>query len=274
MSPPVRALCEKWGSSLPKAALLKAIDARYSAARGKTATVPVDVFSLAKHVGAVVTVGDIACDGLLSTVDRGGYLIQISSRSSEERRRFTCAHELGHVLFIEAEGLETARRTRSVLDGRDHSSDREEETLCNFAAAELLMPFVAYGADLHRAGIRSVTVPQLASQYQVSLRAAARRSVELGNRRHVIFLFEKAVQGWRLKWIEAPQGAVSETIEIAPTSRLAHALASGSDFCGRYTLFLGPVADEYLVDAAHIGRGSNVLLILTVFLGGRRPGEC
>jgi Zn-dependent peptidase ImmA (M78 family) len=270
LSPAVKAVCTKWRSSLPETALLDALNSRFSAVRAPKPTAPVDVFSLARLVDAEVRLTELPGDGVLSTIEGGGYLIEIDAKASAQRQRFTCAHELGHILFIEAQGLEAAKRRR-VVHSAAHADegDRQEERLCDFVAAELLMPAATFATDIEKSVRGASSVRLLASKYNVSMRAAARRVVEFGKPRQAIFLFQEAAQGWRLKWTEAPLGVISEDIVVPSTSTLAQMFRRGADFRGRFTFRLGPIADEYPVDAITFGRIDSRHLLMVVFLGRR-----
>jgi hypothetical protein len=82
------------------------------------ATVPVDVFAIARAGGLTVTVGAFDHAGLL----RDGAVIEVPSRDPLSRQRFTVAHELGH-----------ATLRRQVPEDRI-------EVEANAFAAELLLP--------------------------------------------------------------------------------------------------------------------------------------
>ncbi len=64
--------------------------------------------------------------------------MDINQRDSPERQHFTEAHELIHTAFP---GFKRERRYRSDAAAMErHPPNREEEYLCDFGAAALLMP--------------------------------------------------------------------------------------------------------------------------------------
>lgn len=272
-SPAVEAVCSKWGSRIPQVALLSAINSRFAAVRGTKWALPVEVFLLARIVGARVIFESVGSAGLLSAYSNGGYLVQIEPHASAQRQRFTCAHELGHILFIEAQDLQAARRRRTLhRTGDDVDVDPQEERLCDFVAAELLMPTLAFCTDVDQCPAGASTVRSLATRYNVSLRAAARRIVDVSRLRQVICLFDREGGSWNLRWLEGPPGAVSEGIAIAPTSRLAQMFGRGEAFRGLFTLSFGPVADEFPIDSVSFGVDDKKRMLLRVFLRNRHSG--
>ena len=69
-----------------------------------------------------------------------GYTVEIASNLNRERQRFTLAHEIGHTFF---QPVESERKERSRDPNVSSREMSEEETLCDIAAAEMLMPAAA-----------------------------------------------------------------------------------------------------------------------------------
>lgn len=65
----------------------------------------------------------------------GGYMILINSREPPKRQRFTCAHELGHILLGHVDELGKAYRD-------PHKEDNPHETDANIFASRLLAPSI------------------------------------------------------------------------------------------------------------------------------------
>lgn len=133
------------------------------------------------------TVQDSSLDGRVYGT-RDGFIVELHRRLSPERRAFTLAHELAHTFFGERQG----DTKREALDAR------EEEALCDIAAAEMLMPAAALIQDRgfcspaklrqpanaffraaleHSASVDGVVA--LARAFRTSLSATARRITEL-----------------------------------------------------------------------------------------------
>ncbi len=129
---------------------------------------PVDLVRLARRVGiGRIRELDIRLDGQLVELGDGDYEVILSRNAPHTRRRFTLAHEIGHLLVAAHE------------NGSMSCGDGPTEELCNRVAAELLMPvrFVkaAVAEDLDVAGFR-----RLATRFQCSLEATGWRVLNLG----------------------------------------------------------------------------------------------
>ena len=125
-------------------------------------------FNIVECASAVMTI-----DGYLSARP-DGYAIKYNQDSCNARKRFTIAHELGHVMLARAQG-KRARDSQRMDDGY-HS---EEEELVDMIAAELLMPtndVLEFATRQERSwhAIRS-----LSNRFNVSMTAAARRVLNL-----------------------------------------------------------------------------------------------
>lgn len=115
-------------------------------------SLPVDPVRIAKALGIEVLDAALNEDVSGALVKKQGFdpLILLSSRDSSNRKRFTCAHEIGH--FI--------RRSDELdkyeyVDYRDPTSSTgtvEEERFANSFAANLLMPKPAV-ESLHEQGL-------------------------------------------------------------------------------------------------------------------------
>lgn len=104
-------------------------------------------------------------EGGLFQLAGGELVIKLNAESSFVRKRFTLAHEIGHLLLKTVPAFRSTRRTHAALEGT-----------CDLIAAELLMP-TAEAADFVR-GLGSPSPEKLrgiASKYAVSMQTAALR---------------------------------------------------------------------------------------------------
>jgi len=144
--------------------------------------VPIRLERIAEAVGIVEIVSrhTESFEGVLVT-DPGKKKgsIAYNQGSRIERRRFTIAHELGHFLCPwHGAGAQCAKADMGVLKTKDPNRQREAEA--NRFAASLLMPRKFFVQDLRRlATPETEHIVQLASRYQVSKEAAARRYTDL-----------------------------------------------------------------------------------------------
>ena len=144
-------------------------------------TPPFDPFQLAEDLNITcdkthITVGIIGCSGLLS-LEKGRPNIWVNPFDSEERKRFTVAHELGHFI-LHTNKLKKKRRIMDfprTLYSADTVTDPYEQDANRFAL-ELLMPEDSIRAYMRKMTERNGHVfKQLAEAYQVSLATLERR---------------------------------------------------------------------------------------------------
>lgn len=112
-------------------------------------------------------------------------LIGVNELHSENRQKFTIAHELGHFLLHDYENIHVDRgfsvklRSRKSSEGTD-----DEEKEANLFAAELLMPKHFVEADLDEIEdvdlVNEDVIAELAKKYGVSTQAMTFRLSYLG----------------------------------------------------------------------------------------------
>jgi Zn-dependent peptidase ImmA (M78 family) len=102
--------------------------------------IPVDPIDLARGLGILVTTVGLPSDqsGSIEMRPDGSVEIRLNQWDHENRRRFTCAHEIGHYLRRKGDrSVRTFTDYRSTLAGLGVDS---EEIYANQFAAALLMP--------------------------------------------------------------------------------------------------------------------------------------
>ncbi len=111
-----------------------------------------------------------------------GHVLKVNQDHYPVRQNFSCAHEIGHILFsdqklenyvhnIEYRTFNSAKTMEIRVIAR--------ETLCDAAAAELLMPELVFRKYLSTFGLSITSVERLANVFKVSLQAATRRINEV-----------------------------------------------------------------------------------------------
>ena len=149
--------------------------ARYWAGPVGGLALPVDPVFIARQMGAEVWITDLddGVSGVLIAEPGQQTAIHLSSTEAVVRQRYTCAHEIGHLVRRRAAGV-----TRfGFIDRRDHlsaSGTDPEESWANRFAAALLMP----ASMLRDSPQRDPT--NLAPVYGVSVRAMSIRLTTLG----------------------------------------------------------------------------------------------
>lgn len=148
--------------------------------------IPINVEAVAKHLGAQVHVGAFSDDlsGVLLRRKGQTPTIAVNGSQSPLRRRFTIAHECGH-LALEHEGEVFV--DKAVLNMRNSASSlavSEQEIQANQFAASLLMPraeVVRHMEHFLRSyNSHAVLVEVMASTFRVSKSAMQIRLVNLG----------------------------------------------------------------------------------------------
>jgi Zn-dependent peptidase ImmA (M78 family) len=159
---------------------------RFSLARRKAAELlragqvtrpPVPVEMLATLVGAVICYEPFAgqLSGMVHRQPNGSAVIGVNSLHAETRRRFTIAHELGHLLLHTDEDFHIDETFPVKL--RDEVSSMaidEHEIEANQFAAEILMPLTLLAHDRSELPVdleSDEAITRLAQRYGVSVQA-------------------------------------------------------------------------------------------------------
>ena len=243
---------------------------------------PTDLYEVSEMLGvAEVEEKPLQVWGMTVPVGRG-YKIVLRADTSPLRKRFSWAHELGHVIvYTESDSADT------------HNSRRNDklERLCDQLAAEILMPIGAFsGAIQQNRSLCAVT--ELSQRYQASITATALRYAKLitepcllirwdaDSRRngalktswpvpvrneatgpHVQLLPQrrraanKVFSGVETAWSRSDMATTYETLLM--TARVGHA---------RYTTF-----PEFKTESMGFGRDHNRFVLSLVYLNDRKP---
>ncbi len=150
---------------------------------------PVDVKKIVKGLSIQINEGDLGEISGLVFSKGTQVIIGVNEKHSQNRQRFTIAHELGHH-YLHSQSPLYVDKVFSVRL-RDHVSSEAvnpEEIEANAFAAELLMPSKMIMEDIHaqtnfidyeKDGLDSV-LKALASRYEVSEQAMTIRLMNLG----------------------------------------------------------------------------------------------
>lgn len=127
--------------------------------------------------------------GLLLDAERG--IIVINSTDPERRQKFTKAHELAEILFkVLPQGKELGGGWRLERPGGFKKSTKE--FLCNWTAANLLMPTNFVEGEIKKIGANFECARSIADKCEVSLSAALVQVARNSKEGHFVIL-------WRLK---------------------------------------------------------------------------
>jgi Zn-dependent peptidase ImmA (M78 family)/O-acetyl-ADP-ribose deacetylase (regulator of RNase III) len=135
---------------------------------------PYNPFQLAEMQGIRLLPTDVVLDARTSSDSGGHFTVEYNPQRPAARMRYSIAHELGHTLFPDCAEATRNRATHQEMKG----DDWQLESLCNIAAAEILMPF---GTLQDEISIRPSTglVLELRRKYLVSCEAIANRLIRL-----------------------------------------------------------------------------------------------
>jgi Zn-dependent peptidase ImmA (M78 family) len=140
---------------------------------------PVDPITISRALGLRVMQASLPAEVSGAIIKKAGNdpVIMLEVTDSDNRKRFTCAHELGHFVY-RTEGRHQ-EEAFEWLDFRDPSSSmgtETEEIFANGFAAALLMPEKAVRARW----TLSQSVPLLAAYFSVSAESVGWRLNKLG----------------------------------------------------------------------------------------------
>jgi len=135
---------------------------------------PIPIERIAQNEGANVQYTQILCEGTLSRTEEG-YVIRVNRNSPPHRRRFTIAHELGHIVFARL-NLKVANTRQCSPES--FSNGREEERFCDRFAASLLIPDNAITEFTEWKEISIQRLIRKAHELKVSIKSLIWRVVE------------------------------------------------------------------------------------------------
>lgn len=135
---------------------------------------PVDPVTISDRMGIDVRETELPDDvsGMLVKRPEEDPVILLASRDSDRRKRFTCAHELGHYVYnVEVRSVSDRFEWVDFRNGESSTARLPEEVFANQFAANLLMPEDAVRRRRHK--LKALW--QLADYFGVSEEAASYR---------------------------------------------------------------------------------------------------
>lgn len=183
--------------------------------------VPVDLIKLADRLGVHgVSEATMVEDGRTTWID-GVPSIALRRDRPPDRKRFTLAHEIAHIL-IESKHTVAHRTFRLTHD--------DIETLCDQVAAAILMPRSWIERYANRDRFNLSLIRLVAHRAQVSHAAAAVRITEVSGRTCILLRLQRAPKRWVVVGHAAVPLDIHGQIELAPeTSELFDDLPARRD---------------------------------------------
>ena len=156
-------------------------------------TAPIDIESIAERFGVTnITRAKIDCSGMLHPLGRDTFAILLNADHPRERQRFTCAHEVAHILLGRYH-QSLSGNNRPTLTGGDL------ESACDRLASEILMPRLLFEEQASSASWQLSSVRSLASMFQTSIEATAKTYVETIGEACTLFTWKMDSRGDGLK---------------------------------------------------------------------------
>lgn len=212
--PLVRRLIAKHAGTAPEVIIERYADRLR--AEGQQQTLPIKPAVIASVLGIRRNKGEYDFAGRIYAEENGQLVMDINSADIDQRQHFTEAHELIHTAFP---GFRKEGRYRS--DGvamERHPPNREEEYLCDYGAAALLMPLSLISSKYSIAeGLADAE--RLSSDAQVSVEAAANRLVTVADEPAIILCLAVMHK-------PADRGAIRRGQHVAAKLRVRYAASS------------------------------------------------
>jgi Zn-dependent peptidase ImmA (M78 family) len=205
-----------------------------------------------------------------------GPKIKINKNDPLVRQNFSCAHELGHLLFGE---LKLENYTNSIEHRTfnppvlQRNRAKAIEKLCDAAATEFLMPEFIFKKHLLGLGISINSIERLADTFRVSIQSAAIRASEVSLKSCIVLKWQpqknqsKSLElSWpKKKLVNRVQFSPSQKI-VEPPSTLHKAYYSNSLFQDDISFKVGKETKRFPAEIKGFGRGENRYVISLAFL--------
>jgi len=182
-----KALMDRWNVSDPYAAIQLA--AQDLLARAEIDEPPTDLELVGSFVGIAKVVRRKMRQSARLIPGPNGYLVELNTQEHIKRQRFSHAHEIGHLLIPTYTDDPKLREDQAT---GQYWPRRQEESLCDRAASELLLPLARFQNEVIQHGANIATLQYLSDLFEVSLEAVAIRCTQCG-------AFEGAIIVWHEK---------------------------------------------------------------------------
>ena len=144
---------------------------------------PYNPFALAEMEGMKLLPTEEVVDARTRSDSKGQFTIEFNPQRAAARMRYSIAHELGHTLFPDCASATRHRATHQEMK----DDDWQLESLCNIAAAEILMPFGTLQEELSMRPSVGLVL-DLRRRYLASCEAVANRLIRLSSYPCLAFL--------------------------------------------------------------------------------------
>ena len=209
-----------------------------------------DLHAIAEQFHISIRERDLAgCDGALlrSTVDSRGIIVVKSSIREFGRKRFTIAHEIGHLVLHGA----SAACAHSDIGDWSRAAKQVEKEADEFAA-ELLMPTKEIGAAINSRAPSLQIIQGVARDYEASLSASAWRYCDVVDVPCAVIWSTNEVIQWSRK-SDSFRYLLQRGVEV-PQASYAMAAFKGKELPGDPE----PVAAHEWIESARLHDGAEI----------------
>ena len=135
--------------------------------------IPVDLERLGEFWGVhSVIERELDVAGMVRRLTNGQFVVLLRKDDVPGRKRFSWAHELGHILMANHDSPEIGCQKFGKFN-------KALERSCDVIATEILMPRGTFGTEAQSLGWRLKSALPLSATFDVTVQAATRRLVEL-----------------------------------------------------------------------------------------------
>ena len=215
---------------------------------------PVDVEAVASQLGiSVIRAADLLEDGRLISEDGRASIITRRGLSAE-RRRFTIAHEIGHLIMFDDRSKPVSRRRRG------DSNDTERR--CDQIAAALLLPHDWVKSEFAVRDHVFATLRDLARIAQVSMAAALVRLQEVARWDQALLRFRYVDGKWRFASAAGFPPELHRQLRFTGTTRavLSGYRGSSGDVRVQFPLAFADMTQQVGAELSP-GRGTTMVLV-------------
>ncbi len=215
--------------------------------------------------------GDV-CAVLLRLHD--GQVIKVNKKHNLARQNFSCAHEMGHILFdkLELQQCIADIEFRGTFDpqGQAFAYSRAKERLCDIAATELLMTEAIFRKYLLGFGVSVNSIALLSNVFKVSIPTVAIRIEEVSLEPCIALQWKlwqrRGYKSLRLSWSRRKKNCMPVHAQAKLGSSLFKAFETDSVVKCRKKFKIGTEVKYLPMESKGFGYGENRRVYSLAFL--------
>lgn len=202
-----------------------------------------------------------------------GYVIKVNRNQSRNRQHFSCAHEIGHILFDELELTNYIKKIEyRTFNPQAQVENRKfaRERLCDVAAKELLMPEEIFRKYLSGFGVSISSIALLSDVFKVSIPAVALRIEEVSTEPCIALQWKlwrkRKSKVMRLSWSHKKAQCIPIHTQVRLGSSLFKAFETDSVVKCHKLFKIGTAVKRLPMESKGFGYGENRRVYSLAFL--------